>query len=165
MLVLLVGCAPALNWREWRAPGSTLVALWPCKPQQAERNVALAGRPVRLALVQCDADGATWALARADVGDPAQVGPALVALREAALANIGAGRAGDDVAVQVPGATPNREARAFNATGRRPGGASVQLQVALFAHGTTVWQATVLAPQLDSEAAAIFFGALRFVPA
>jgi hypothetical protein len=41
----------------------------------------------------------------------------------------------------------------------------VQLQVALFAHGTTVWQATVLAPRLDAEAAAVFFGALRFVSA
>lgn len=161
----LVGCTPALNWREWRAPGSTLVALLPCKPQQAERSLALAGRPVRLALVSCDADGATWALTHADVGDPAQVGPALVALREAALGNIGADRASDEAAAQVPGATPHREARAFSAAGRRPGGAAVQSRVALFAHGTTVWQATVLAPRLDTEAAATFFGALRFLPA
>lgn len=165
MVGLAVGCAPALNWREWRAPGSTLVALWPCKPQHAERSGVLAGRPVRLALAHCDADGATWALTRADVGDPAQVGAALVALRASALGNIGADRAGDDRMAQVPGATPNREAREFNAAGRRPGGAAVQSRVALFAHGTTVWQAAVLAPRLDAEAAATFFGALRFVPA
>jgi hypothetical protein len=165
MLGLVVGCTPALNWREWRAPGSTLVALWPCKPQQAERSVALAGRPVRLTLTQCDAGGTTWALTRADVGDPAQVGPALVALRAAALGNVGADRPADVAGLQVPGATPYREAGAFNAAGRRPGGAAVQLQVALFAHGTIVWQATVLAPRLDAEAAAVFFGALRFVSA
>jgi hypothetical protein len=165
MLGLVVGCTPALNWREWRAPGSTLVALWPCKPQQAERSVPLAGRPVRLTLTQCDADGATWALTRADVGDPAQVGPALAALREAALGNVGAERPADVAGLRVPGATPYREAGAFNAAGRRPGGAAVQVQVALFAHGTTVWQATVLAPRLDAEATAVFFGALRFVPA
>jgi len=165
ILGLVVGCTPALNWREWRAPANTLVALWPCKPQQAERSVALAGRTVRLTLAQCDADGATWALTRADVGDPAQVGPALAALREAALGNIGADRPADVAGLQVPGATPYREAAAFNAAGRRPGGAAVQLRVALFAHGTTVWQATVLAPRLDAEAAALFFGALRFLPA
>jgi hypothetical protein len=165
MLGLVVGCTPALNWREWRAPGGTLVALWPCKPQPAERSVALAGRPVRLTLTQCDADGATWALTRADVSDPAQVGPALAALREAALGNIGADRPADVAGLQVPGATPYREAGVFKAEGRRPGGAAVQLQVALFAHGTTVWQATVLAPRLDADAAAVFFGALRFVSA
>jgi hypothetical protein len=165
MLGLVVGCTPALNWREWRAPGSTLVALWPCKPQQAERSVALAGRPVRLTLTQCDAGGTTWALTRADVGDPAQVGPALVALRAAALGNVGADRRADVAGLQVPGATPYREAGAFKSEGRRPDGAAVQLQVALFAHGTTVWQATVLAPRLDAEAAAVFFGALRFVSA
>jgi hypothetical protein len=161
----VVGCTPALNWREWQAPGSTLSSLWPCKPQQIERSGTLAGRPVRLALAQCEADGATWALARADVGDPAQVGPALVALRESALGNIGADGAGDPGMAQVPGATPNREARSFSAAGRRPSGATVQLRAALFAHGTTVWQATVLAPRLDAEAAATFFGALRFAPA
>jgi hypothetical protein len=161
----VVGCTPALNWREWRAPGSSLMTLWPCKPQQAERSLALAGRPVRLALAQCDADGVTWALTRADVGDPAQVGPALVALRASALANIGADRVVDDSEAQVSGATPNREARAFSAAGERPGGAALQLRVALFSHGTTVWQATVLAPRLDADAAATFFGALRFAPA
>jgi hypothetical protein len=161
----VVGCTPALNWREWRVPGSTLLTLWPCKPQQAERSLALAGRPVRLTLAQCDADGATWALTRADVGDPAQVGPALVALRESALRNIGAERAVDDGVAQVPGATPNREARAFHGAGRRPDGTAVQVRVALFSHGTTVWQATVLAPRVDAEAAGTFFGALRYAPA
>jgi hypothetical protein len=157
----LAACAPALNWREFRA--ANLTALLPCKPQHAERSVPLGARTVRLALDHCDAAGATWAIARADVGDPREVGAALVALREAALRNIEAAAPGTDEATQVPGMTPHTQARRVGATGRRPGGAAVELQTAVFVHGTTVWQATVLAPRIDADAAATFFGAARFV--
>jgi hypothetical protein len=160
-LLALAACAPALNWREWRA--ANLAALMPCKPVHAERELPLAGRTVRLALDSCSAAGATWGLAHADVADAAQVGPALVALRDATLRNIDAAAPQRDAAADVPGMTPQPQARRIDAAGRRPGGEAIELRAALFAHGTTVWQATVLAPRIDADAATAFFGALRFV--
>lgn len=161
LVFALAACAPALNWREWRA--ANLTALLPCKPQHAERSVALAGHSVRLLLDHCDAADATWAVARADVGDPREVDAALRGLRDAALRNVDAGAAAAEASAAVAGMTAHAQARRVSAIGRRPGGAPVELQTVVFAHGTTVWQATVLAPRVDADAAQTFFGALRFV--
>jgi hypothetical protein len=40
----------------------------------------------------------------------------------------------------------------------------MQMQVAVFAHGTTVYQATVLGAALSDDAAQAFFESLRFAP-
>lgn len=78
---MLVACAPALDWRDVRPEGSGVLLLFPCKPDSQVRTLSLAGAPVRLALHACSTGGSTWALAVADVGDPARVGSALTELR------------------------------------------------------------------------------------
>jgi hypothetical protein len=47
--------------------------------------------------------------------------------------------------------------------GRLPDGRAAMEQVAVFAYGTQVYQATVLGEQLPEEAVDTFFGALRLV--
>jgi len=157
----LAACSPALDWREVRPEGTGLTLLLPCRPSQQVRTVALAGRDVRLALVACSAGGQTWAVAFADVGDPAAVGPALDGLRRAAARNLGAADAGSQ-ALSVPGATPNAASARLALAGRLPDGAAVQEQVALFTRGTFVFQATVVGPALPADAVDTFFGGLRF---
>ncbi|MGL6113259.1 MAG: hypothetical protein ACRC2B_24470 [Rubrivivax sp.] len=142
---------------------SGLTLLFPCKPDRRARTVSLGSHQVRLALYACTADGSTWALAFADMGDPARVGPALSELRAAAEKNLGAAPQ-RQLALKVEGATPNPMSQRFEIVGRMPDGRAVTEQVALFAKGTRVFQATALGAKLDAEAADSFFGSLRVRP-
>lgn len=162
LLLALAGCAPALDWRDVRIGGAAS-GLLPCKPTVQERKVQLAGRTVAMGLQACSAAGQTWALAQADLGDPAQVTVALDELVRSAAANIGAdGGAGR--AVPVPGATPNPRARRVSLAGRGAAGAPVRMEVQVFTLGTQVFQATALGSSLDTDALDAFFGSLRAHP-
>lgn len=156
----LGACAPALDWREIRPSGAALVAMLPCKPSTFERQVQLAGTKVALGLQACTAGSATWAIAWADVGDPAIVGAALRELQASARANLGA-QPGRSLPLAPPGATPNPATAREALTGRLPDGKSVEEQVAVFTRGTQVFQATVVAPRIDTDAADTFFASLR----
>ena len=160
---VLVACSPALDWRDVRPAGSGLTLLMPCKPVLQERTLPLAGAPVRLSLQACSADGQTWGIAHADVADPARVSAALVELRSSAAANLSA-EPTELLPLQVPGATPQADSVRVRFDGRRPDGRAVQVQFAVFAHGTRVFQATALGEPLQAEAALTFMGSIRFLP-
>jgi hypothetical protein len=162
-LGLLLGCSPALDWREVRPQGSAAAVLLPCKPDSHTRSVALAGAQVQLTLVACAAGGSTWALAFADIGDPALVGAALTELHDSALRNLGAEQS-RRMPLALDGATPNDASRRVQLTGRLPDGRAVTEQLALFSKGTKVFQATVLGEKLAAEPAETFFGGLRLLP-
>jgi hypothetical protein len=162
-LLGLAACSPSLDWREVRPEGSGLVGLLPCRPSVYERKVRLAGPPVPLSLHACSADGLTFALAFADVGDPARVAAALAELQAAALANVGAGKP-QPLALTVPGATPNPASARLRLAGQLPDGKAVEEQVAVFSLGTRVFQATVVGPQLPAEVVDTFFRGLRLAP-
>jgi hypothetical protein len=161
--VLMLACSPALDWRELRPAGSGMSLLFPCKPDAHARQVRLGPDSVRLELHACKAAGATWALAFADVGDPARVGPALVELRTAAAENLSASEP-QILTLEVEGATPNPSSQRVQFQGRMPDGRAVTEQVAVFAKGTRVFQATALGKPLDAEAMDSFFGSLRLAP-
>ena len=160
-LLALAACAPALNWREIRPDDAGgALAMFPCKPSHEVREVTLGGSPVRLAVTACRAGDAMFALAAADVRDPARVGEALLAMRDAAVANV-QGRIANSQAAQVPGMTPHPSAQVHDVAGRMPGGAELRERLAVFSRGTWVFQATMFGPTLDAEAADTFFGGLR----
>ncbi|MCU0969352.1 MAG: hypothetical protein MUF03_11135 [Rubrivivax sp.] len=158
--VTAAGCSPALDWRLVRPDAADLEVLLPCRPSTYERRVRLAGVEVALGLSACTADGQTWALAHADMVDPALVAHALDELRRASLSNVGAG-ATRALPLAVPGATPQASAGRYGFSGRRPDGQPLEEQVAVFARGTRVYQATVLGDRLDEDAVDTFFGSLR----
>ena len=159
----LGACAPTLDWREVRPAGSPLQLLFPCKPSAQERRVPLAGLQARLVLHACTAGGWTWGLAFADVVEPARVAGAMAELAASAAANIGAVEP-RSAQVTVPGATPGAGARRWRLLGRLPDGQAVRMQLVVFSHGTRVFQATVLGPELPDETSDIFFNALRMQP-
>jgi len=159
----LAACAPALDWRDVRPAGTRLQLQFPCRPVAQQRTVVLAGAAVPMTLQACDADGHTFALALADVGDPARVSPALTELAAGAARNIGA-LARPGRTLELPGATPNAGNQRIALQGRRPDGRAAQVSAALFAHGTTVFQATVLAEVPAAEAVEIFLASLRLAP-
>ena len=160
---LLAGCSPTLDWREVRAPDSQLLLLFPCKPSVQERRVPLAGPPVRLTLLACPAGGQTWGLAVADVTDPVRIAPALAEFVASATANIG-GVPSRAVPFRVLGATPNPGSQRFQLQGTLPDGRVVSMQVAVFTHGSRVFQATVLGEEVAPEATEIFFDGVRVSP-
>jgi hypothetical protein len=69
----LWACAPPLDWREFQAEGSGIVATFPCKPDRHSRSVALAAQTVRMEMLVCSAGDVTFALSFADLADPGQV--------------------------------------------------------------------------------------------
>jgi hypothetical protein len=152
------GCAPELNWREVRPEGVALVALLPCKPDRQTRAIPLAGAEVSMEVLGCSAGGTTWAVATADVGDPARVAPALAGLRAARARNL-EGHEGDARAAEVAGATPG--ALRLTVEGRRPDGTPVSERALLFAQGTRVFHAAALGGQPSTEALEVFFGGLK----
>jgi len=158
---LMAGCAPTLDWRDVRPQASALQLQFPCKPRLQQRDLVLAGVRVKLALHACAAGKQTWGLAVADVGDPAGVEAALAELSAAAAANLGA-TAGQTLPLQVSGATPHAASTRRRLQGRLPDGKPVQMQLAVFAHGTSVFQATVLGAHVAEDGAEIFFSSLRF---
>jgi hypothetical protein len=161
--VLMLACAPALDWRESRPTGSGVALLFPCKPDSLARQVQLGPDAVRLELHACTAAGATWALAFADMGDPARVGPALLELRTSAAKNLGASDP-QTLSLRVEGATPNPASQRVQFQGRMPDGRAVTEQVAVFAKGTRVFQVIAVGERLDAEAADSFFSSLRLAP-
>jgi hypothetical protein len=154
-------CSPPLDWRELRPSDSGIQLQLPCKPQRHERSVVLAGQRHKLVLLACQADGLTWALAFADLADPARLGAGLQELAQAAQANITAGPP-QAAPLQVPGATPHAASQRAKLQGKLPDGQAVQMHYAVFTHGTQVYQATVLGPGVADAAADTFMASLRF---
>jgi hypothetical protein len=159
---LLAACSPVLDWRQLHPDGWGLGVALPCRPASVARQVALAGAPVELLLLACSADGHTFAIASADLADPARVNPALQALGAAALANV-QGQIDAEQPAAVPGMTPFPGARRWQLTGRLPDGVAVREQVLVFARGLRVFQATVVGPRADERMAQPFFDSIEVV--
>ena len=166
-MLAAAACTPALNWREVRPEGFGLTALFPCRPSVYARKLVLAAAQVELVLQACTADGQTWALASAELRDPLQIAPALDELFTAASKNIAASSVAA-TPLAVAGATPNLASRRAALRGHLPNGQAVNEQVAVFARGTRVFQATVVGAELPAnlhaDSAEIFFAGLRFTP-
>jgi len=154
-------CTPALDWRDVRPAGAGLLALFPCKPAVGARRLALGGVAVEMTLYACSAGGSTFAVGFADVGEPQRVDPALAQLWAAAAHNIGSSGSHAAAPLRVDGMTPQPQAGRQAFAGRLGDGQPVDEQVAVFARGTRVFQATMVGPKLDVEAVETFFGALR----
>jgi hypothetical protein len=155
-----VACSPTLDWRELRPEGSGIAAMFPCKPDRHARPLRVAGHPVRMEMLVCSAGGATYALAFADLPDPAAVPVALQELRELAGTNIAAAPV-PPLRLQVPGMTPYPQAARVSLSGRLPDGAAVQEQAVFFAKGLRVYQASVIGERPSAEAADTFLAGLR----
>lgn len=163
----LVGCSPALDWRDTRLEGAGLQAMFPCRPVGQTRQIELAGQPVAMQLQSCEADGRTFAVALADLHDPATVGLALLALRGASEGKAGSTPAAVGEWPAPLGATPQAGAGRWQLRVTGPSGEAVFMDTAVFARGTWVVQASVIGPEHGPGGAAReapFFEGFRFSP-
>ena len=162
-LLMAVACSPALNWRDVRPGDSGLGLLLPCKPDKADKVVPLGPQPVTMSMLGCDAGGATFAVAVANLGDAAVVPAVLAQWQTLTLANMQA--IPETTAVRplkVPGASVAPAPVLVLASGRRADGSVVQGQAAYFARGAQVVQGVMYAPVISAQAADTFFTSLHF---
>ncbi len=113
-------------------------------------------------LHSCTAAGSTFALAFADVADPARVTVLLEALRSQAIANVEGSATAASMA-SIPGSTPNAQSARLRIVGKRPDGHRVVEHAIFFVKGLTLFQATVIGADepVDREAIDTFFGSIR----
>lgn len=158
----LAACSPTYDWRDVRPADAGVQLLFPCKPRTEARSITLAGQPVRMTMVACEAGGSMFGLAFADAGDPGRVAPALAALRLAQAGNLGA-PAQSLGTVTVTGANPAPVPERVQVNGRFPDGTAVRQQLVYFARGTRVYQVAVMG-EATAEAAGTFFEGIRPAP-
>lgn len=153
LLLCTTACTPALNWRKVELGG--MGVLLPCKPDHAERDWTLAGVPLRLQMVGCEAGGGLFAVSRLELPDAAMASQVVQAWRESASANMQAQQvqALPQGAAQVGGQ--------WAATGRNAQGAAVQAQWAWYVRGAQVFHVAVYAPSLSPEMTQTLFAEVR----
>lgn len=162
LLLLVLACTPALNWRDVRlesADGSTLKAALPCKADAATRKQLLGGIQVDLSMMGCVVNDSTFTLSRIPVLDPLSAPKLLAAWQAAAEANVKAiSTPTIPVIVSGAGAWPPA-ARVTLA------GATTQAQIIWFAKqssaGLTLYQAAFYGKQPSNEAVTTFFESLQ----
>ncbi len=157
----VAGCSPTFDWRSVPLPDSQLVTDLPCKPSRFQRDVVVAGVPLKLFMLSCEAGGVTYGVASADAGDPARVDAVLLGLRVAAAAAIRSAElpAG---ALNLQGVTPFSGNSSAHLHGQRPDGEAVDEEIRVFARGTRVFQASAVGASLPEAALKPFVDGLRF---
>ena len=157
----LSACTPTYDWRSVPVPDTQLVTELPCRPARFQRDVTVAGVPLKLFMLSCEAGGVTYGVASADVVDPARVDAVLMALRARAAAAI---RSADSTAgaLNLSGITPFSGNSSAHLHGQRPDGATVDEAIRVFARGTRVFQASAVGASLPDAALKPFEDGMRF---
>ena len=161
--LLVMGCSPALNWREARFATAPLRVLLPCKPDKATRDVDMGGQTLALEMQGCAASGMTFAVSHVVVPDVARAAPLLEGWRRAVLSHLGATEV-HEMPWSPPGAWVMPQAVRLQGKTARAGGEAMVLGAAWFARidgaGVHLFHAIVLTPQPESEATETFFAGM-----
>lgn len=156
----LSACAPALNWRDVRLEGTSLVGLLPCKPDHGARVLPTGAKPVTITMMGCDANGATFTLAHVAVQDATEA-VTVQALWQAATLSTLRGQTLSALPFPLKGSSTSPAAVQVKATGVRPDGKPVSLQAVWFATAGQVFQVAMYADQAQPEVAETYFSGLR----
>lgn len=162
-LAALVGCSPALDWREVRPQGADLAMLFPCRIDSHERSVHLGGQATRMTMHSCRATEAVFSLGVVEAGSPSQVAPMLDAMRSAASEHLGT-RSPAPTHFLPKGMTSNASGGLFAMEGHLPDGRPVSLHAAFFVKGLRLYQASIIGKEISSDASETFFQAIRATP-
>ena len=131
--VLLAGCSPTYNWRDYTSAEGAFKVLFPAKPATHTRGIDLGGIKVDMTMTAAEVEGTTFAVGTAVAPDAALAQATLPAMRQALLRNIGASDA-----AEKNGATLD-----VDAVGKGNNG-PVRLVGRFVAKGTRVYQVIVV---------------------
>lgn len=162
--LLTVACSPGLNWRDVRPTKAPLQALFPCKPEEAERRLPIGEQTVLMRMLACEADGATFTLAYADINQAPRLGEVLEVWRTATLRQAKAAPT-TGVPFLPKGALGLSQSTKVVARGEKPDGSAVTIHAVWFAQGSTVFQAAVYSSSRSADthlsAADTYFSGLK----
>lgn len=163
----LSACTPSLNWRELPLPPTGAQALLPCKPDHAERSVPLGGQPTELAVLGCEAGGATFAVMATKVGAGRMPDELLAGWEQATLGNMKATGETTRQPFQPAGGLPLAHAQRVVAHGQAPNGRPVHAQGVWTARaaeggGTELVHAVMYSERPQPEVADAFFAGLKW---
>lgn len=88
--LVLTGCSPAYNWRDYNSPDAPYQAMFPDKPVTHKRSINLDGLTVDMTMTAAEIDGTVFAIGSAEAPDAAQAQAAVAAMKTAMVKNIGA---------------------------------------------------------------------------
>lgn len=159
-VLVVVACAPALDWREVQHPGAGITALFPCRPQHHMRTVMIQDEAAQMHLLACGAAGQTFGISYIDVTTTEAVELALSAMQAATIKHIRANQL-KSMPFSVPGASRHSASTRASIDGTTSTGEPMHLEVGVFAAALRVYQATTIAAQRDDEATASFFAGIK----
>lgn len=125
--LVLTGCSPTYNWRDYNSPDAPYQAMFPDKPVSHKRSINLDGLTVDMTMTAAEIDGTVFAIGSAEAPDAAQAQAAVAAMRTAMVKNIGAtvtreDKKGSSIDIDAKGmqnGTPMRLVGHFEARGNR----------------------------------------------
>jgi hypothetical protein len=142
VVVALVACSPAYNWRTLNLDSVGAQAFMPCKPEYSTRDIPLldGASTVKLHMQACDVGDATFAVSWLNVPQ-GQAAPA--ALQRWLAASLAGAQVGDAPLVSnwsVKGALP---AKRYSAQGRRHDGQAIAVDIGMAQRGPSVVQLAI----------------------
>jgi hypothetical protein len=111
LCLLLAGCSPKYNWRDYASPDAPYRVMFPAKPSTFTRTIDLDGMQVAMTMTAAEIDGATFAVGAAEAPDAARAQAALEAMQVALVRNIGATVTTQKATVDTDRATRDVDAR------------------------------------------------------
>jgi hypothetical protein len=139
-VLALSGCSPKYDWREIKGSSAPYVVMLPGKPASHTRDLTLDGNQVSMTMTATEVDGATFAVADAQLPDAARAKSVLQAMKEGMVRNIG-GKVTREKAEDSGGQSMVE----LDATGQAaPGGQPRHLSARFIQKGQRVYQVIVL---------------------
>lgn len=150
----LAACSPALNWRSV-ALGDGTVSL-PCKPDRAQRTVALGASPTPMEMVGCEADGALFAVSRVALASAADASRVQAQWQAASLLQM---RSQSEPTANEASRAGSKalSLRVLSAVGQRGDGQPVQARLAWVVVGHDLFHLAVYAPVIAPDMSEPFF--------
>jgi len=156
-------CSPTFNWREVPVGDAGAIALLPCKPDRATRQLPLGTEAVAVDMAGCKAGGATFAVAHASANSAAQAESWMRAWRAATVQQLA-----DTPVAETPTDLPRASTLVapVRLDTQGPAGAGHEAAHVLWfaqqrADGMALYQATVVGTPSSSDALQTFFEGLR----
>ncbi|MDQ2823445.1 MAG: hypothetical protein M3Y65_24225 [Pseudomonadota bacterium] len=140
MAVLLSGCSPHFNWREFTSKDASWQALFPDKPATASRAIDLGGMKTTMTMTAAEVDNILFAVGQAQSSDTAANQAALSAMQTALVRNIEG-----TVTSNKSSATPANITRDIDVLGTR-NGKPTRMVAHFEAHGRSLYQVVVVGP-------------------
>lgn len=88
--LLLSGCNPTYNWRDYSSADAPYRIMFPAKPASHTRAIDLNGMQVEMTMTAAEVEGAMFAVGTGVAPDAAQAQAAVTAMKTALVRNIGA---------------------------------------------------------------------------